>query len=133
MNPPPTFYPGQVVKLKSGGPRMTVAGADSPQNMGKVLCMWFHADSLSQSGYFDPATLVPENPFPSVPPQQPGPLNSNTLCTNHFWPHDHTFTKRIASELQTVINRLGCPLTIKWLPELDTSDGCFEVSAPIKP
>lgn len=47
------FKPGDVVRLKSGGPKMTVAEIRE----GRVLCQWFTGDKREIAG-FEPATLV---------------------------------------------------------------------------
>lgn len=48
------FNKGDIVQLKSGGPKMTV---DEPQTeTGNVLCTWFAGNKLQQ-GYFDPETI----------------------------------------------------------------------------
>ncbi len=62
------FKPGDVVRFKSGGPRMTVIGkADS----GAVRCMWFKTDGVGpvQTEAFSPIILehVPEE-ADAVPP-----------------------------------------------------------------
>ncbi len=50
------FKPGDVVKLKSGGPVMTVAAMTGQG----VLCCWFQADqSQPQSHEFVEAVLAP--------------------------------------------------------------------------
>lgn len=48
------FKPGDVVQLKSGGPRMTV---ESIRAGGRVICEWFTGDRREVSG-FEPAALV---------------------------------------------------------------------------
>lgn len=52
---------GDVVQLKSGGPRMTVRSSVSGDSDIVVYCQWFVADKL-ESGAFPIASLV------SVPP-----------------------------------------------------------------
>lgn len=50
-----TFSKGDVVQLKSGGPRMTVS---HPTNeSGMVVCVWFKGSSR-ESGNFDSETLI---------------------------------------------------------------------------
>jgi uncharacterized protein YodC (DUF2158 family) len=44
---------GQIVRLKSGGPSMTVK---APITQGGVLCVWFAGKKL-ESAYFDLDTL----------------------------------------------------------------------------
>lgn len=51
---PTLFQPGQVVQLKSGGPRMTVFG-EAP--LGFLNCGWF-VDGMLQGNTFNPVTLV---------------------------------------------------------------------------
>jgi len=48
------FKVGEVVQLKSGGPKMTVQGKASD---GDIVTKWF-AGSKSESGFFRPETLV---------------------------------------------------------------------------
>lgn len=45
---------GDVVKLKSGGPKMTVSGEDEYNN---ICCDWF-SDKSIQHGYFVEAQLI---------------------------------------------------------------------------
>lgn len=49
------FEIGDVVQLKSGGPKMTVKF--SPPEKGEVLCQWFGGSKL-ESGYFPKASLI---------------------------------------------------------------------------
>lgn len=50
---------GDVVRLKSGGPNMTVSGQITPTNQGVgVLCGWFAADLESCMGYRTHSFLV---------------------------------------------------------------------------
>jgi uncharacterized protein YodC (DUF2158 family) len=56
----PKLKKGDQVRLKSGGPAMTVESVDArvgliPQT---VKCVWFGGRTL-KSGYFAPETLVP--------------------------------------------------------------------------
>jgi len=46
---------GDVVRLKSGGPNMTVSSIG--QKSGNVTCQWFMDDKL-ESGVFSPESLV---------------------------------------------------------------------------
>lgn len=46
---------GQVVKLKSGGPLMTVYMVNDRK---EVVCHWFQADEKFQVGRFEPAMLI---------------------------------------------------------------------------
>lgn len=48
-----TFQDGDVVQLKSGGPRMTVEGYED----GLVVCVWFE-EKNRKSSTFKEATLV---------------------------------------------------------------------------
>jgi len=54
------WKPKDLVRVKSGGPPMTVAGEDS---RGMVLCEWFDG-SNQKSGAFHPAVLVKYEPPP---------------------------------------------------------------------
>jgi len=47
---------GDVVKLKSGGPIMTVKNIEEN---GEIYCQWFSGDKLNklEDGYFPPASL----------------------------------------------------------------------------
>ncbi len=47
------FRPGDVVTLKSGGPRMTIASVDGRS----VLCEWFADDQQPQSRSFTYTSL----------------------------------------------------------------------------
>lgn len=49
--PEPTIAPGAVVRLKSGGPEMTVE-----QNVNECLCVWFHGN-VKHSTLFNPVLL----------------------------------------------------------------------------
>jgi uncharacterized protein YodC (DUF2158 family) len=48
-----SFKKGDLVVLKSGGPKMTV---DDPESGGRVHCVWF-AGAKRETGYFDPDTI----------------------------------------------------------------------------
>ena len=51
--------PGDVVQLKSGGPRMTVAVVETaPTGRLQYICEWFDADLKRLSAIFTPAVLV---------------------------------------------------------------------------
>jgi uncharacterized protein YodC (DUF2158 family) len=50
------FAVGDIVKLKSGGPEMTVN--DVPTGSGSYLCQWFAGKKL-ESGRFPPDSLDP--------------------------------------------------------------------------
>lgn len=50
------FKEGDIVQLKSGGPKMTVKAIDDD---GEALCQWFSGSKLQQ-GFFEPHTLTKE-------------------------------------------------------------------------
>jgi len=50
------FNSGDVVKLKSGGPLMTVMEIDKKKQ--KVLCCWFNKDEKFDSTEFDKNMLI---------------------------------------------------------------------------
>ena len=50
------FTVGTVVKLKSGGPKMTCTGAESDYNPGQVNCQWFAGSNL-KNRWFPPESL----------------------------------------------------------------------------
>ena len=56
---PEEFKPGDVVKLKSGGPRMTVDDVDVYMSGGKpqAKCVWFE-DKKRYEALFELPTLV---------------------------------------------------------------------------
>jgi uncharacterized protein YodC (DUF2158 family) len=51
------FKVGDVVELKSGGPKMTVADVNPRIGSNAIRCQWFGGKKL-ESGLFDPSTLV---------------------------------------------------------------------------
>jgi uncharacterized protein YodC (DUF2158 family) len=51
----PAFYEGDLVAVKSGGPKMTVSAA-SPS---KIVCVWFDNDNKRCEAPFAPGTLEP--------------------------------------------------------------------------
>ena len=53
----PVLNPGDVVKLRSGGPRMTVAMLLEAQNTIKAHCFWFSGNALTE-GYFPLGSVV---------------------------------------------------------------------------
>jgi uncharacterized protein YodC (DUF2158 family) len=53
-----TFKPGDVVRLKSGGPAMTVMHEDT---LGNAACQWFEKNQL-KSGSFPEAVLEAAKP-----------------------------------------------------------------------
>lgn len=45
--------PGDVVRLNSGGPKMTIAKVDVEGKSGSMLCVWFPAlDVKPETAYF---------------------------------------------------------------------------------
>lgn len=50
------YKTGDIVKLKSGGPDMTVKGYDPLDK--QLLCQWFAGSKLN-AGYFDPDSVEP--------------------------------------------------------------------------
>jgi uncharacterized protein YodC (DUF2158 family) len=52
-----TLKAGDVVQLKSGGPKMTVAAASDNYGTPKVSCVWFDDSKKKLSDSFPPATL----------------------------------------------------------------------------
>ena len=57
------FQVGDVVKLKSGGPEMTVQDEDES---GEYHCQWFAGKKLA-SGWFPEAGLEPASVKPPIP------------------------------------------------------------------
>lgn len=51
------FKLGDIVQLKSGGPKMTVGEKPLGMHAQGVYCQWFSGKNLS-SGFFAPATLI---------------------------------------------------------------------------
>jgi uncharacterized protein YodC (DUF2158 family) len=52
------FKPGDVVKLKSGGPVMTVERVETEsENRVFVYCVWFDDKHKQVRGHFSPAAL----------------------------------------------------------------------------
>ena len=58
------FKVGDVVRLKSGGPPMTVTSIESGENDGGyvVFCIWFNTKGNEKSGHYPAAALVPVEP-----------------------------------------------------------------------
>ena len=54
------FKAGDTVKLKSGGPLMTVEGIGTMHNTRLVRCTWFIDDVLKR-GEFQPESLVADD------------------------------------------------------------------------
>jgi len=59
--PKAPFKVGDVVKLKSGGPPMTVSSVESGEGEGGyvVFCIWFNSKGNEKSGHYPAASLVP--------------------------------------------------------------------------
>lgn len=53
---PDQFQPGDVVTLKSGGPKMTVEQMGDEYGKAKVWCVWFDGQK-QMSSKFEPNTL----------------------------------------------------------------------------
>ena len=51
------FNKGDVVRLKSGGPSMTVELTQCKDDPGKLNCSWFDKDGKRHFDYFDPAVV----------------------------------------------------------------------------
>jgi uncharacterized protein YodC (DUF2158 family) len=56
MSEPEKFEIGEVVCLKSGGPKMTVDGMGEYSEGFRISCVWFEG-SKKFNGVFHPATL----------------------------------------------------------------------------
>jgi uncharacterized protein YodC (DUF2158 family) len=73
----PELKVGDVVQLKSGGPKMTIANTKS--NPAGILCVWFD-DTEPKSSRFPPETLQPvkKSPKKSSPrrPKRKLPLDA---------------------------------------------------------
>ena len=48
------IQPGDIVRLKSGGPDMTIA---SIEDDGRIVCQWFYRGVLEQRSFSVPALL----------------------------------------------------------------------------
>ena len=71
------FKPGDIVRLKSGGPSMTVDEVEKKGNVTSIFCFWFDGAQL-EDGEFAPASLAlatPEQPTPTLAaaPAEPAP------------------------------------------------------------
>ena len=64
--PKASYKIGDVVRLKSGGPPMTVTSVESGDNdVGYVaFCIWFNAKGNEKSGHYPAAALVPVTEAP---------------------------------------------------------------------
>jgi uncharacterized protein YodC (DUF2158 family) len=51
------FKPGDIVRLKSGGPPMVVDEIDKKQTPTIIACLWFDGSQL-EDGEFSPTSLV---------------------------------------------------------------------------
>ena len=55
------IQPGQVVRLKSGGPLMSVEDINNVNGVAKAWCQWFE-DNKAQHGTFPVTSLEPAKP-----------------------------------------------------------------------
>ncbi|MDB5483515.1 MAG: putative small protein [Caulobacteraceae bacterium] len=65
-----TLQVGEVVRLKSGGPAMTVVATGARAEPGVVECAWFDRDSAYATASFPPRALERvnlEHPAPHAP------------------------------------------------------------------
>ena len=46
--PDTQFHPGQIVSLRSSGPRMTVSSVQDDEHIKQVSCVWFGANGKAQ-------------------------------------------------------------------------------------
>lgn len=66
------FAVGDVVQLKSGGPKMTVVEHRNPvgdETIPHLWCKWFDGDA-QQAGYFPAAALLPAGAAALATPKQ---------------------------------------------------------------
>jgi uncharacterized protein YodC (DUF2158 family) len=63
------FKPGDIVRLKSGGPPMVVDEVEKKANIVIVACLWFDEAQL-EDGEFSPASLVPVTDADPAPPAE---------------------------------------------------------------
>lgn len=57
------FKKGDIVRLKSGGPDMTIDDIVTLTGKSRVRCVWF-AGRKHESALFEPSSLVPGSPGP---------------------------------------------------------------------
>ena len=60
------FEIGDIVALKSGGPRMTIDAIEEVNGAGRAACFWF-ADSLAQKAVFALTSLQPAEEVQAEP------------------------------------------------------------------
>ncbi|HLI65008.1 MAG TPA: DUF2158 domain-containing protein [Caulobacteraceae bacterium] len=53
------FGPGDIVRLRSGGPAMTVARLDGARGDVKACCIWFEARGRPHFYYLELCTIEP--------------------------------------------------------------------------
>jgi uncharacterized protein YodC (DUF2158 family) len=69
-----SFKVGDVVKLKSGGPLMTVTGTSvGPDRPTLFTCSWFDKDNHEQTGSFPADALSDERPTAQPREMSPAP------------------------------------------------------------
>jgi uncharacterized protein YodC (DUF2158 family) len=78
-----TLQIGEVVRLKSGGPAMTVIATGARAEPGVVECAWFDRDQACATASFPPralerVTLPQAAARPSIVSSGPGPGSSCT-------------------------------------------------------
>jgi uncharacterized protein YodC (DUF2158 family) len=66
------FKPGDIVRLKSGGPSMTVESIDKKEN--GLLCLWFDEGQLEDAVFNDVVLVAAEEPVAPVVPVEPAPV-----------------------------------------------------------
>lgn len=52
-----SFKNGDIVQLKSGGPKMTVDEVDGQYGKSRIACVWF-AGARRERAFFSPETLI---------------------------------------------------------------------------
>jgi uncharacterized protein YodC (DUF2158 family) len=56
------FKIGDTVRLKSGGPLMTVTGVNQRPNVGEVVwCAWFDEKNNEKTGFYPATAVVPHD------------------------------------------------------------------------